>query len=69
MVKCQARQHSDQMICHKCGLVWDMNDPEPPVCEDVTLVKPRNTILDGCVTKIGQAEYTPVGYRTYINRK
>ena len=31
-MKCQARQHSDQMICHKCGLVWDMNDPDPPVC-------------------------------------
>lgn len=36
-MKCQARQHSDQMICHKCGLVWDMNDPEPPVC--VTTVR------------------------------
>ena len=31
-MKCLARQHSDQMICHKCGLVWDVNDPEPPVC-------------------------------------
>lgn len=30
--KCLARQHSDQMICHQCGLVWDMNDPEPPDC-------------------------------------
>ena len=36
-MKCQARQHSDQMICHKCGLVWDMNDPDPPVC--VTTVR------------------------------
>lgn len=26
---CYATQHSDQMICHKCGLVWDMNDPDP----------------------------------------
>lgn len=32
VVKCLARQHSDQMICHQCGLVWDVNDPEPPVC-------------------------------------
>ena len=23
---------SDQMICHKCGLVWDISDPEPPEC-------------------------------------
>ncbi len=29
---CQSRQHSDQMICHKCGLVWDMNDTDPPQC-------------------------------------
>lgn len=30
---CLARQHSDQMICTKCGLVWDVNDPEPPECK------------------------------------
>ena len=29
---CQARQHSDQMVCDACGLTWDMNDPEPPKC-------------------------------------
>lgn len=29
---CYATQHSDQMICHKCGLIWDMNDPDPPEC-------------------------------------
>lgn len=29
---CQARQYGDQMICVPCGLVWDMNDPEPPEC-------------------------------------
>lgn len=28
---CNARQYSDQMLC-RCGLAWDMNDPEPPVC-------------------------------------
>lgn len=32
MSPCYAKQHSDQMICHKCGLVWDMNDPDPPEC-------------------------------------
>lgn len=31
---CEARQYSDQMSCHRCGLVWDMNDPEPPECLD-----------------------------------
>ena len=29
---CHARQESDQMRCVPCGLVWDMNDPEPPEC-------------------------------------
>jgi len=33
MNPCYARQHSDQMICHKCGLIWDMNDPDPPECQ------------------------------------
>lgn len=30
--RCEARQYSDQMNCARCGLVWDVNDPEPPVC-------------------------------------
>ncbi len=30
---CYARQHSDQMVCGKCGLQWDVNDPEPPKCK------------------------------------
>lgn len=29
---CHARRESDQMRCVPCGLVWDMNDPEPPEC-------------------------------------
>ncbi|QDP67026.1 MAG: hypothetical protein Unbinned3138contig1000_68 [Prokaryotic dsDNA virus sp.] len=33
--KCQAVQVSDQMACRPCGLVWDMNDPEPPACGQV----------------------------------
>lgn len=32
---CAARQYSDQMHCGKCGLTWDMNDPEPPRCVTV----------------------------------
>lgn len=32
---CLARQYSDQMACDACGLVWDMNDPEPPTCGKV----------------------------------
>lgn len=30
---CHARQHSDQMLCGRCGLAWDVNDPEPPACK------------------------------------
>lgn len=37
--RCQARQHSDQMVCEKCGLGWDVNDPEPPACTIVASVK------------------------------
>ena len=33
--ECSARQFSDQMQCAKCGLCWDMNDPEPPECKPV----------------------------------
>jgi len=29
---CKARQYSDEMHCGRCGLVWDVNDPEPPTC-------------------------------------
>jgi hypothetical protein len=46
--QCQARQYSDQMCCGKCGLEWDVNDPEPPACkpEDTKpkrTTKPRHT--------------------------
>lgn len=30
---CEARQFSDQMICHKCGIGWDVNDTCPPACK------------------------------------
>lgn len=32
---CTARQHNDQMCCGRCGLQWDVNDPEPPKCGQV----------------------------------
>lgn len=35
---CEARQYSDQMLCAKCGLIWDMNDPDPPPCRTVNEV-------------------------------
>ena len=30
---CNARQYSDQMVCDKCGLEWDVNDPDAPACK------------------------------------
>lgn len=30
--QCEARQHSDQMMCGRCGLAYDVNDPDPPQC-------------------------------------
>lgn len=30
---CQAKQFSDTMVCERCALVWDMNDPSPPECQ------------------------------------
>ena len=29
---CKARQYSDQKVCKRCDLVWDMNDIDPPKC-------------------------------------
>lgn len=30
--RCMAVQHSDQMQCGRCGLAWDINDPDRPAC-------------------------------------
>lgn len=39
---CLARQGPDQqMRCHRCGLVWDLDDPEPPACRDEPVKKPK----------------------------
>lgn len=40
--RCMAVQTSDQMSC-SCGLVWDMNDSNPPRCplRNVTPLVPR----------------------------
>lgn len=36
---CEARRYNDQMICGRCGLAWDVDDPEPPKCKSVKEVK------------------------------
>ena len=41
----KARQYSDEMHCHVCGKVWDINDLEPPECVEVKVVsKPTKRI-------------------------
>jgi hypothetical protein len=27
------RQYGDTTKCERCGLVWDINDPLPPLCQ------------------------------------
>jgi len=50
---CAATQQSDQMYCERCGLLWDMNDPEPPTCKTSfqvgrdALEKIKNQTLEG----------------------
>ena len=39
---CAARPGADQqMRCIRCGLVWDIDDPEPPGCRDTPAPKPK----------------------------
>lgn len=44
---CTARQCSDQMNCDRCGLVWDMNDPEPPECPGKAETRPTHELRAG----------------------
>lgn len=30
--KCEARQFSDQKVCDRCNVCWDVNDIDPPKC-------------------------------------
>lgn len=32
VMRCHARQHSDEMYCHRCRLRWDANDRDEPGC-------------------------------------
>ena len=33
--RCYAQQCGDEMLCGRCGLTWDVGDPEPPACSPV----------------------------------
>ena len=36
---CKARRQQDQMACHRCGLVWDVDDEDPPECLSVAQIE------------------------------
>lgn len=44
MIKCRAKQYSDQMHC-SCGNVWDMNDENRPVCGSEIVVVAHKVAL------------------------
>ena len=52
MSKCEAVQHSDQMVCDACALAWDMNDPAPPECENA-LYRQSFKRIDEWLSKTG----------------
>lgn len=33
VMRCQARQYSDEMYCPRCRLRWDTNDRDQPDCK------------------------------------
>lgn len=56
---CHARQYSDQMHCGRCGLQWDVNDPDPPACltDEAIVAKkhsvPRESAMDQVRNTLG----------------
>lgn len=40
---CKGKQYSDKMVCKRCNLTWDMNDPDPPACRDRSAPEPGGT--------------------------
>lgn len=53
---CQAYTVGQDKFCDRCGFVWDINDPEPPVC--ITDMEHK---CDSCgskkLTASGQCKY------------
>lgn len=40
----QIKRYNDQYSCSKCGKTWDINDPEPPVCETAQVTQGKQWI-------------------------
>ena len=39
VMRCQARQYSDEMYCPRCRLRWDTNDRDQPGCKTDAEIK------------------------------
>lgn len=63
---CQARQQSDQMCCGRCGLAWDVNDPDPPDCKPVVAkIQQTTTVAEiqqttSAVTETGRRQLAKI---------
>lgn len=68
MARCLARQESDQFVCRKCGLAWDVNDPEPPACPTLfgVVETPRAPTPPAAPSRYQQVRYTTA--RALIDR-
>jgi hypothetical protein len=49
---CKAKQYSDQMICDSCGLQWDVNDPDKPVCNPMDVHTARERLRGARIPKV-----------------
>lgn len=51
MARCLARRELDELVCHKCGIRWDKDEPTPSSCQAnvagvQTPVAPMQRLLD-----------------------
>lgn len=71
-MNCKAKQYSDQYVCDQCGLVWDMNDPEPPRCLSVhekEMAKMRKIMADNPPRRVPPDERFKPRYLYYENKQ
>lgn len=45
-MSCEAKQFGDRMICKRCNLEWDTNDPCPPNCDGNVITRPSNDWIE-----------------------
>jgi len=46
---CHATRQSDEMVCAKCRLRWDVSDPEPPLCGRLVATRSQTERLENSV--------------------